>query len=125
MITRTISKGKVSVPCHSCGSVTSVQVKQKKGNGTYDAIRLKGKLPKPEHIQIIKVMGKKTPTAEQIRYKVNKQRKHPIIQSHFQRFHSELLFWKIILKTDDKIQPPTYYLNQAKGQCMIDGGKFS
>lgn len=123
-MTRTISKGKVRVPCHSCGSVTSVKVKQKKGDGTYDAIRLKGKLPKIQHIQIMRVMGKKTSTAEQIRYKVNKNRKFSIQQSHFQRFHSELLFWKVLKKTDEKLRIPKYFLNQKKAQRLIDGGKF-
>ena len=118
MITRTISKGKVSVPCHSCGSMTSVQVKQKKGNGTYDAIRLKGTLPKKEHILIIRVIGKQNLTTEQMRYKVNKQRKHTILQSHFQRFHSELLFWKVIKKNRWKNDLSKIFSKPGKGQAF-------
>jgi len=125
MKTVTITKGSVRVPCHSCGSVTSVNVKQTKGQGTYDAIRLEGKLPKRNHLQIIGCcMRRRNLTTEQIRYFVNGKRRYPIAQSHFQRFHSELLFWKIIVKADEKINPPVYFVNYSKAIALLEGGTF-
>jgi len=123
--TITITKGSVRVPCHSCSSITTVNVKQKKFQGTHDAERLRGKPPKNNHLAIIRVMGNETLTVEQMRYKVNKNRRYPIKQAHFQRFHSELLYWKILIKTVEKISPPTYILNKIKSKTLLDSGRFS
>lgn len=128
MKTITIKDGKVSTPCHSCGSVTTVMVKQRKGNGTHDAIKLQGKKPKPQHLRIMQVLlDKDDLTAEQIRYRINKknEKKISILQSHFQRYHSELLYWKIIQKKDDGSNPPVYRINETGFHKLNEKGVFS
>ena len=111
-------------------------VKQVKGRGTHDAIKLKGLVPDLIHYAIMKMMFESDETdltAEDIRvltravlYKNNE----PVLlrkfdhQSWFQRKHSELLYWKVIYKTGSKNGIPLYAIDMDKAHRLLNGETF-
>ncbi len=111
-------------------------VKQIKGRGTHDAIRLEGERPTLEHLAIIEMMLKDTSgdiTAEEIRVKTRSylyfkdDGLYRVFdkQSWFQRKHSELLYWKIIQRTGGtRIGIPIYQINKEKALVLRNGGTF-
>ena len=108
------------------------KVRQVKGRGTYDAIKLRGQKPHSLHLKIIKVMKNSEPlTAEQIHFKVVRSiyfetdKTPKIKQSYFQRFHSELLWLKIIKQIGVILNVPLYQLDKKKAEALENGGVFS
>lgn len=123
------------VTCPSCNAV--IPVKQRKGCGVHDAKKLTNATD--HHLQLvdsfllwleennyITSMGM---SAEDHRLQLKRYRytklsiTKDVKQSHFQRTHSELLYWGILIKIPET-NPPEYRLDVTKAQNLKDTRRF-
>jgi hypothetical protein len=128
-----IVDGKVTCSC--CGTV--LEVKQIKGRGVHDAKNLVK--PTEHHIELIEAfkfwlsennyitsMGM---SAEEHRLQLKRYRyikknfTKEVKQSHFQRTHSELLYWGILIRIEHT-NPPEYRLEISKADHLLESRRF-
>ena len=120
---------------HLNGTEYIIPVKQVKGQGVHDAIKLKGQPPNPFHLAIMQAMVDKDPmdtTQIRITAKANLYKADDDLHikfgtpRNFDRPFSELLYWKIVVRVGET-HPPKYVLDYERAARLKERvfGDFS
>ncbi len=122
--------GQVKVTC-PCGRESTYKVKQVKGQGVHDAIKLKGTKPNPLHLAIIAAMVEQpalSSTDIRLRAKTmlytsnNELHKKFSSQNNHIRPFSELIWWKVVVKVAETKFAPLYRIDYVMADHITHHG---